>query len=135
MNRREMLTRSVRLALAPLALATQAGAAVAQRPSQPIYRPVRGRPDRPLHPGRFSGGVNYGAAPGTFIVVAVDTRDQVVRLRDEDGRTADVYVSPRLFDLAVLVPGDAVVVDFYVPDDNDDRLEAASIDKLERAPG
>jgi hypothetical protein len=28
--------------------------------------------------------------------------------------------------------GDELAVDFFVPDDNDDRLEAASIDKVER---
>jgi hypothetical protein len=43
-----------------------------------------------------------------------------------------VYVSPRLLDLATLQAGDEVAVDFFVPKDTDDRLEAASIDKLER---
>jgi hypothetical protein len=115
----------VKLALAPLILAAFEGGALAQRPSQPGSRP--GRPGRP---GRFYGGVNYGAAPGVFTVAAVNTRDSLLQLRDEDSRTAEVYVSPRLFDVATLKVGDQVVVDFFVQGDNDDRLEAASIERL-----
>lgn len=106
----------------------------AQRVSQPIYRPVRpGRADRVVRPGRLGpGGINYGAASGAYTVVAVRDRDNVVRLRDNDGNAADVYVSQRLFDLSTLTPGDVVAVDFFTGGDNDDRLEAASIEKLER---
>jgi hypothetical protein len=82
--------------------------------------------------GRFyEGGTNYAPAAGVFKVNAVDTRENIVKLSDADGRTADVYVNPRSFDLTTLKPGDEVAVDFFVPDDNDDRLEAASIYKLE----
>lgn len=125
MNRRMSFSHLVKLALAPLLLAAFEGGALAQRPSQPGSRP--GRPGRP---GRFYGGVNYGAAPGVFIVAAVNTRDSLLQLRDEDSRTAEVYVSPRLFDVETLKVGDQVVVDFFVQDDNDDRLEAASIERL-----
>jgi hypothetical protein len=112
----------VKLTLAPLILAAFAGGALAQRPSQPGSRPGR--------PGRFYGGVNYGAAPGVFTVAAVNTRDSLLQLRDEDSRMAEVYISPRLFDVATLKVGDQVVVDFFVQGDNDDRLEAASIERL-----
>jgi hypothetical protein len=132
MNRRTSFWRLVKLTLTPLILAASVGGALAQRPSTPSYRPLPGRPGRPLRPGHFYGGMNYGPAPGVFIVNAMNTRDGLLQLRDEDGRTADVYVSPRLFDLATLQAGDEVAVDFFVPDDKDDRLEAASIDKLER---
>lgn len=125
MNRRMSFSHLVKLTLAPLILAASAGGALAQRPSQPGVRP--GRPGRP---GRFYGGVNYGAAPGVFSVAAVNTRDSLLQLRDEDSRTAEVYVSPRLFDVETLKVGDQVVVDFFVQDDNDDRLEAASIERL-----
>ena len=77
--------------------------------------------------------MNYWPAPGVFIVGAVNERDSLLQLRDQDGRTAEVYVSPRMFDLATLRAGDEVMVDFFVPGDNDDRLEAASIEKVERA--
>lgn len=132
MNRRKSLSRLVKLTLTPLILAASMGDALTQRTSTPSYRPLPGRPGRPLRPGHFYGGMNYGPAPGVFIVNAVNTRDNVLQLRDEEGRTADVYVSPRLLDLATLQAGDEVAVDFFVPDDKDDRVEAASIDKLER---
>ena len=132
MKRRRVFSRQVRLTFTPLILAASMGGARAQRTSTPSYRPLPGRPGRPLRPGGLYGGMNYGPAPGVFIVNAVNTRDSLLQLRDQDGRTADVYVSPRLFDLATLQAGDEVAVDFFVPDDKDDRLEAASIDKLER---
>lgn len=131
MDRRTSLSHLVALTLTPLILAASE-LALAQRPAGPGYRPLPGRPGRPLQPGRFYGGMNYGAAPGVFTVSAVNTRDSLLQLRDQDARTAEVYVSPRLFDLATLRVGDEVTVDFFVPDDNADRLEAASIDKVER---
>jgi hypothetical protein len=130
MNRRRSLPRLAAMALLPLALATPS---LAQRPTQPIYRPLPGRPGRPVYPGRFYGGNNYGAAPGVFTVVAVNSRDGLLRLRDQNGQSAEVYVSPRMFDLDTLNVGDEVAVDFFVGGDNDDRLEAASLDKVERA--
>ena len=68
--------------------------------------------------------------PGVFTVSAVRARDNIVRLRDADGRSADVYVDPDVFDLSTLEAGDEVAVDFFVPNEGDDRLEAASIWKL-----
>lgn len=119
MNRRTFLAL-----LGPLA--ALAGGVRAQRP------PRLGRPGQPLRPGRFyESGMNYAPAAGVFKVEKVDTRENILRLSDGDGRSADVYVNPRMFDLSTLKPGDQVAVDFFVPGDNDDRIEAASIFKLE----
>jgi hypothetical protein len=59
--------------------------------------------------------------------------EYIVQLRDDGGRTADVYVDPDIYDLSELRPGDEVMVDFFVPDGSNDRLEAAGIWKLEPA--
>lgn len=108
-----------------------APAGLSQRATPPVARPrPPGRP--PLRPGRLDpGGVNYGSAAGIFTVVAVNARDDMLRIRDDAGNSADVYVSERLFDIETLKPGDVVTLDFFVQDDNADRLEAASIEKLE----
>jgi len=109
---------------------------IAQRATQPIRRPLPpGRPNLPLAPGRIypqSSGV-AGAAPsaGVFTVSAVRARDNIVRLRDADGRTADVYVDSDVFDLSMLEAGDEVAVDFFVANEGDERVEAASVWKLE----
>jgi hypothetical protein len=52
-------------------------------------------------------------------------------LRDADGRTADVYVDSDVFDLSTLEAGDEVAVDFFVANEGDERVEAASVWKLE----
>lgn len=117
----------------PIALFASATASMGQRVTQPIYRPRPGRPDLSLRPGRLdSSGVNYGSAPGVFTVVSVSARENTARLRDDGGNVADVYVNERLFDVETLRAGDVVVVDFFVRDANDDRLAAASIEKLEQ---
>ena len=134
MNRRAAAFRLLREVLS-IALTASATAALGQRVTQPIYRPRPGLPDLPLRPGRLDpGGVNYGSAPGVFTVVSVSARDNTLRLRDENGNAADVYVNERLFDVETLSAGDVVVVDFFVRNDDADRLEAALIEKLEPAP-
>ena len=134
MNRRAVAFRLLQAVLS-IALTASATGALGQRVTQPIYRPRPGRPDLSLRPGRLDpGGVNYGSAPGVFAVVSVSARDNTLRLRDEGGNAADVYVNERLFDVEALSAGDVVAVDFFVRDDNDDRLEAALIEKLEPAP-
>ena len=82
-----------------------------------VFRKLQQREDRRLR-------------AGVFTVSAVRARDNIVRLRDADGRSADVYVDPDVFDLSTLEAGDQVGVDFFVPEEADDRLEAASIWKL-----
>ncbi|MGZ8981343.1 MAG: hypothetical protein ACXW2D_11390 [Burkholderiaceae bacterium] len=131
MNRRAATFMLLRGVLS-LALFVSATAGLGQRVTQPIYRPRPGRPDVSPRPGRLDpGGVNYGSAPGVFTVVSISARDNRVRLRDDDGNAADVYVNERLFDVEALSAGDVVAVDFFVKDDNDDRIEVASIEKLE----
>ena len=114
-----------------LVLFASTTATLGQRVTQPIYRPPPGRPNLRLRPGLLDpSGVNYGSAPGSFTVVSITAPDNAMRLRDDAGNVADVYVSERMFDVETLKPGDVVVVDFFVPGDNDDRLEAASIEVL-----
>jgi hypothetical protein len=119
--------------LALIALAAPA-ISIAQRATQPIRRPrPPGRPDLPLVPGRLPQTSTIGGpapAAGVFTVSAVRPRDNIVRLRDADGRSADVYVDSDVFDLSTLEAGDQVGVDFFVPEEADDRIEAASIWKL-----
>ena len=132
MKRRTALIQVVR-ALAVMALAIPA-ISIAQRATPPIRRPrPPGRPDLPLVPGRLpQTSATGGPAPsaGVFTVGAVRARDNIVRLSDADGRSADVYVDPDVLDISTLQAGDQVGVDFFVPEDADDRLEAASIWKL-----
>lgn len=63
--------------------------------------------------------------------LSVNATDNTLRLRDDGGNSADVYVSERLFDVEALNAGDMVLVDFFVQDDNEGRLEVASIEKVE----
>jgi hypothetical protein len=119
--------------LALIALAAPA-ISIAQRATQPIRRPrPPGRPDLPLVPGRLPQTSTIGGpapAAGVFTVSSVRPRDNIVRLRDADGRSADVYVDPDVFDLSTLEAGDQVGVDFFIPEEAEDRIEAASIWKL-----
>ena len=132
MKRRTALIEIART-LGVMALAAPA-ISIAQRATQPIARPrPPGRPDLPLLPGRLpqtsvAGGPTPGA--GVFKVSAVRARDNIVRLSDADGRSADVYVDSDVFDLSELEEGDEVAVDFLVPEEGNKRLEAASMWKL-----
>ena len=129
MRRRTVLGNSIKI-LAVLALVVPS-VGVAQRATQPTRRPLSpGRPNLPLAPGRIyprtSGVAGAAPSPGVFRVSAVRTRDNILRLRDADGRSADVYVDSDVFDLSTLEEGDEVAVDFLLPNEGDDRLEAAS---------
>ena len=133
-KRRTVLLGIARTALGLLAPAAWTGA-FAQRSGRPANRPSGGLSGRPLGPGRLrpytTGGVTNSYVPGVFTVYGVKARDNIVQLRDEDGSTADVYVDSDVFDLSTLSSDDEVAVDFFVRDDSSDRLEAASIWKLE----
>ena len=112
-----------------------AGIARAQRPTNPIARPPRPRPDRPYVPGRFdpsAGGVPSGPLPGVFTVVAVDARENTIQLRDDGGRSGTVHVDPDLFDVETLKTGEQVEVDFLVPEAGSTKFEAAGIWKVQR---
>ncbi|HEX3138650.1 MAG TPA: hypothetical protein VHQ87_01265 [Rhizobacter sp.] len=136
MKRRAITATLVKGGLTALVLTTVGMSAVAQRATQPIYRPRPGRPDGAPARGRLSGstgGVAGGVLPGVFTVRSIDADEKILRLADDDGGTADVYVELRVFDLSALRSGDEVEVDFIVPDGNgSNRLTAAAIWKLER---
>ena len=111
-----------------LASVLAASSSRAQRVSNPIYRP--GGPGGPLGPGRFprdSAGVNRAPSPGVYVVRAVSDRDDTIRLSDDQGQTADVYVRPDVFDISKLKAGDQVAVDLIMPHGKGSRLEAASL--------
>jgi hypothetical protein len=135
MKRRAITATLAKAGLAALMLATLGVNSLAQRPTNPIYRPRPGRPDGSPARGRLSrstGGVAGGALPGAFTVRSVDADQNMLRLADDDGQSADVFVEPRVFDLSTLRSGDEVEVDFIVPAGNDSRITAAAIWKLER---
>lgn len=105
-----------------------ASSSPAQRVSNPIVRP--GGPGGPLGPGRLprdSDGVNRAQLPGVFVVLAVNDREDTVRISDDQGQTADVYVRPDVFDISKLKPGDRVAFDLIMPHGKGSRLEAASL--------
>ena len=112
----------IRTALCCVLLATAAlGGAEAQR--------VGGnRGDRVLRPGTIPAEENYAPmAIGTLEVLAVRPADRVIRLRDKEGKSADVHVQEHVYDLSKLKPGDKVKVDFYQPVEGDTQLRAAGI--------
>lgn len=112
----------IRLALCCLLLATAApGSAGAQS--------VGGiRSDRGLRPGTIPAEENYAPmAIGTLEVIAVRPADRVIRLRDKEGKVADVHVKEHVYDLSKLKAGDKVKVDFFRPVDSDTQLRAAGV--------
>jgi hypothetical protein len=81
-------------------------------------------------PGRFpaaSDGVNRTPPLAIYIVRSVNARENLVQLRDADGRTARVLVTPAVFDLAKLRSGDEVLVDFVVPTSANAPLRASGM--------
>ncbi|HET7794390.1 MAG TPA: hypothetical protein VFL64_13495 [Rhizobacter sp.] len=135
MNRRAITATFAKAGLAALALSTLGTHSLAQRVSNPIYRPRPGRPGGSVAFGRLrpTDGVARGPLPGAFTVRAVDADRGTIRLADDAGQTADVAVASNVFDLSQLQAGDEVEVDFIVPDGSGDKpLTAAAIWKLER---
>ncbi|MCG2594432.1 hypothetical protein LZ009_16770 [Ramlibacter sp. XY19] len=117
-----------RIFLSTLAMLGTVGA-WAQRPAHPIARPIR-----PLAPGRFDwrDGVAGGAMPGIYTVVSVDSGDETLQLRDQEGRTGLVHVDGDIFDFDEVKAGDEVEVDFKVQDPGVKRFEAGGIWKVQR---
>jgi hypothetical protein len=115
-------------------MAGVAPGARAQRPTQPIARPPGQRLAGALVAGRFDAGsgTGTGASPGVYVVVSVDTRGDLLQLRDDEGRTGSVHVNEHTFDLGSLKAGDEVEVDFAVPDPGSSTLQAGGIWKVQR---
>ena len=112
----------IRTALCCLLLATAAaGSAEAQS--------VGGmRGDRGLRPGTIPAEERSAPmAIGVHEVLSVRAADGVVRLRDKEGRDADVHVQGHIYDLSKLKPGDKVKVDFFQPTQGDPRVRAAGV--------
>ncbi len=117
--------RPIRTALScALLAATALGSAQAQSVGG-----IRGdRGDRVLRPGTIPAEENYAPmAIGVHEVLSVRTADRVVRLRDKEGKVADVHVQEHVYDLSKLKPGDKVKVDFFQPNQGDPRVRAAGI--------
>lgn len=66
-------------------------------------------------------------AIGVHEVVSVRAADGVMRLRDKEGKEADVHVQPHIYDLSKLKPGEKVKVDFFQPTQGDPRVRAAGV--------
>lgn len=126
--------RSVLSCVLAAAMAAAAAGVRAQRPMQPIAPPPGRRLAGAIAAGRFDAGTSTetGASPGVYTVVAVDTRADLLALRDGDGRTGSVHVNDHTFDLGSLKPGDEVEVDFAVPEPGSQVLQAGGIWKVQR---
>ena len=117
--------RPIRTALyCALLAATALGSAQAQSVGG-----IRGdRVDRVLRPGTIPAEERQAPmAVGVHEVVSVRAADRVVRLRDKEGKVADVHVQEHVYDLSKLKPGDKVKVDFFQPNQGDPRVRAAGI--------
>ena len=127
MERRALMVSFGHAALIGVLFST-IGSSSAQRPAHPIARPPR--PGGVFGPGRFpaaSDGANRTPPLGIYVVRSVNARENLVQLRDADGRTARVLVNAAVFDLAKLRSGDEVLVDFVVPTSADAPLRASGM--------
>ena len=114
--------RLIRLAPCCVFLATTAlGSAEAQS--------VGGmRVDRVLRPGTIPAEERSAPmAIGVHEVLSVRAADGVMRLRDKQGKEADVHVQQHIYDLSKLKPGAKVRVDFFQPTQGDPRVRAAGV--------
>ena len=86
------------------------------------------RGDRVLRPGTIPADETYAPmAIGTLEVLSVRPADRILRLRDKDGKAADVHVQEHVYDLSKLKAGDKVKVDFYQLDEGETQLRAAGV--------
>jgi hypothetical protein len=86
------------------------------------------RSDRGLRPGTIPAEERQAPmAVGVHEVLSVRAADRVMRLRDKEGREADVHVQERVYDLSKLKAGDRVKVDFFQPTQGDPRVRAAGV--------
>jgi hypothetical protein len=72
-------------------------------------------------------GINYAPQAEVYAVLSIDLQDRTVQLRATDGRTGFVHVGESVYDLSKLKAGDRIKVDFVVPDESNNELQAASI--------
>jgi hypothetical protein len=83
---------------------------------------------QPLFAQRLAGGGrNYAPRPDVYAVISVNADARTMQLRAADGRTGNVYVAAEVFDVSTLKPGDKIRVDFFVPDETNKGLRAASV--------
>ena len=115
----------IRIAVSCVLLATAVlGSAEAQRAGG--NRGDRG--DRMLRPGTIPADESYAPmATGVLEVLSVRPSDRVIRLRDKEGKTADVRVQEHVYDVSKLKAGDKVKVDFFQPVEGDTQLRAAGL--------
>lgn len=86
------------------------------------------RGDRVLRPGTIPADETYAPmAIGVLEVLSVRPADRVIRLRDKEGKTADVQIQEHVYDLSKLKAGDKVRVDFFQPVEGDTQLRAAGV--------
>jgi hypothetical protein len=117
--------RPIRIALCSAFLAT---AAIGSAEAQSVGGIRSDRGDRVLRPGTVPA--DERAAPmavGVHEVLSVRPADRVMRLRDKEGKEADVHVQEHIYDLSKLKPGDKVKVDFFQPTQGDPRVRAAGV--------
>ena len=86
------------------------------------------RVDRVPRPGTIPAEERSAPmAIGVHEVLSVRAADGVMRLRDKQGKEADVHVQQHIYDLSKLKPGDKVRVDFFQPTQGDPRVRAAGV--------
>ena len=86
------------------------------------------RGDRVPRVGTIPAVENYAPmATGLLEVVSLRAADRVVRVRDKQGKTADVHVQEHVYDLSKLKAGDKIKVDFFQPAEGDTQLRAAGV--------
>jgi len=86
------------------------------------------RGDRVLRPGTIPAEERQAPmAVGVHEVLSVRAADRVIRLRDKEGKEADVHVQEHVYDLSKLKAGDKVKVDFFQPTQGDPRVRAAGV--------
>jgi hypothetical protein len=74
-----------------------------------------------------SGSINLAPLPGIYAVISVNASSRTVSLRSEQGRSADVYVGPDVYDISRLRSGDRIQVDFLQASGPKDKLSAATV--------
>jgi hypothetical protein len=113
---------------AALSCAFLAATALGSAEAQSVGGMRGDRVDRVPRPGTIPAEERSAPmAIGVHEVLSVRAADRVMRLRDKEGKEADVHVQPHVYDLSKLKPGDKVRVDFFRPTQGDPRVRAAGV--------